>query len=531
VTFGTDLTLATDQEYFIINGDDVTIEGNNKTVTITTPGNNYIGLVKNGDSSTVGKLRCNIQNIAVVNNEMDNISACIAQDYFGKVGSGTSTSSITNCSATTSQGTNSCQGAIAGQYNYAAITNCYAIVGGDIFGSLGGGGIAGFSNGAAITNCYAIVGGDIFGGGIAGDSNNGQISFCYVSGSNASSSNIVGSGTAGTGCATDTGGNWTPQGRGYLSPSSAWRSYQASTPYVLEAFKEQVTSSGTVSSASGSLALTTYGATLANGTVTSTQGGTWTWSNTGIGYSGLSPASYPLYIYAFNLLSDLYGTTNFFTNNAQILTAYNSGAASANTIVPYEYSTTLNVSITYAANVICFLEGTEILTARGYVKIEELSKRDQVFTCKSGFQKIYKVGREKMTNVGIEERIKDQLYVCEKDRFNLTKDLILTGCHSILVNSLTEEEKEESKRILGQVCVTEGKYRLPACRDKRTKVYPKGKYRIYHIALEHENDLCNYGIYANGLLVESCGKYTMDRIFCNEIKNVESVDLRKMCFV
>lgn len=514
VTFGTDLTLTTNQEYFIINGDDVTIEGNNKTVTITTAGNDYIGLVKNGDSSTDGKLRCNIQNIAVVNNEANNISACIAQDYFGKVTSGTSTSSITNCTATTSYGTDSYQGAIAGEYNYASITNCYAIVGGNISG----------------------------GGGIAGNLNGGQISSCYVnqgySPGSAPSNIFVGS-NRGSGSVSncDSGGTarWTAPGAGYLSPSSAWRSYEANTPFLLKEFNEAVTSSGTVSTASGIVGLTTYGTTLENGTVTSTQGGTWTWSNTGIGYSGLSPASYPLDIYAFNLLSDLYGTsTNFFVNDNEILFAYNdSVATSANTIVPYEYSRTVNVvSITYAANVVCFLEGTEILTARGYVKIEELNKTDQVFTCKSGFQKIYKVGREKMTNVGVEDRIKNQLYVFEKEEFKLTKDLILTGCHSILVDSLTEKEREETKRILLDIRVTEGKYRLPACLEKRTKVYPKGKYMIYQIALENPNELWNYGIYANGLLVETCCKYTMDRTFRrnSSIKNVESVDLRKMSF-
>jgi len=29
---------------------------------------------------------------------------------------------------------------------------------------------------------------------------------------------------------------------------------------------------------------------------------------------------------------------------------------------------------------------------------------------------------------------------------------------------------------------------------------------IYHLALENENYFSNYGIYANGLLVESCSK-------------------------
>ena len=47
-------------------------------------------------------------------------------------------------------------------------------------------------------------------------------------------------------------------------------------------------------------------------------------------------------------------------------------------------------------------------------------------------------------------------------------------------------------------------YRLPACVHKRTSVYEKeGNYEIYHLALENENYYNNYGIWANGLLVET----------------------------
>ena len=50
-------------------------------------------------------------------------------------------------------------------------------------------------------------------------------------------------------------------------------------------------------------------------------------------------------------------------------------------------------------------------------------------------------------------------------------------------------------------------YRLPACVHKRTSVYEKeGNYEIYHLALENENYYNNYGIWANGLLVETCSK-------------------------
>ena len=34
----------------------------------------------------------------------------------------------------------------------------------------------------------------------------------------------------------------------------------------------------------------------------------------------------------------------------------------------------------------------------------------------------------------------------------------------------------------------------------------EGNFTIYHLALENENYYTNYGIYANGLLVESCSK-------------------------
>ena len=61
--------------------------------------------------------------------------------------------------------------------------------------------------------------------------------------------------------------------------------------------------------------------------------------------------------------------------------------------------------------------------------------------------------------------------------------------------------------VNGNTYVTDGKYRLPACADERTSVYDtEGNYTIYHLALENDDYYMNYGIYANGLLVESCSK-------------------------
>jgi hypothetical protein len=61
--------------------------------------------------------------------------------------------------------------------------------------------------------------------------------------------------------------------------------------------------------------------------------------------------------------------------------------------------------------------------------------------------------------------------------------------------------------VNGLIYVTDGKYRLPACADPRASVYEiQGTYTIYHLALENDNYYMNYGIYANGLLVETCSK-------------------------
>jgi len=111
---------------------------------------------------------------------------------------------------------------------------------------------------------------------------------------------------------------------------------------------------------------------------------------------------------------------------------------------------------------------------------------------------------------GAVERIKDQLYVCPvgEDFPGLFSDLVLTGCHSLLVDSFRDTgEVEKVKEVLGKLYATDDLYRIPACVDIRTVVYSEaGSYRVYHLALENPDYYMNYGIYANGLLVESCSQ-------------------------
>jgi len=171
----------------------------------------------------------------------------------------------------------------------------------------------------------------------------------------------------------------------------------------------------------------------------------------------------------------------------------------------------------YSSTLVCFKEDSKILTNRGYKPIQHLRKGDLIQTLKDGFKPIYMIGKKEIHHqASQEDRIKDQLYVCTKENYpDIMEDLVITGCHSILVKSFKNDEQKEKAANLqnGTIYVTDDHYRLPACLDENALVYePEGIYTIYHLALDHDNYYMNYGIYANGLLVESCTKNYLERL-------------------
>lgn len=187
------------------------------------------------------------------------------------------------------------------------------------------------------------------------------------------------------------------------------------------------------------------------------------------------------------------------------------------------FQTSLSSISVYTPNpsVTCFKEDTKILTLKGYVPIQNLRKGDFVKTLQNSYIPINMIGKRKIFNSGNTERIKDRLYVCKNEEYpEIFEELVITGCHSILVEEFNGNEKKKTEEILGDIYLTEDKYRLPACVDERAKPYEeKGEFTIYHIALDNDDYYMNYGVYANGLLVETCSQRYLKEISEMELIN------------
>jgi hypothetical protein len=173
-----------------------------------------------------------------------------------------------------------------------------------------------------------------------------------------------------------------------------------------------------------------------------------------------------------------------------------------------------------STNVVCFKEGAQILTNDGYRPVEQLRKGDLIQTVEHGFLAIDMIGKREIVHEALNERIENQLYRCNHE--DVFDELIITGCHSILVEDFFSEDQRDKTMEYnkGRVFITDNHYRLPAFLDDRASVYePAGTYTIYHFALENEDYYMNYGVYANGLLVETCSKR-----YLKEIANMSLIE-------
>ena len=202
-------------------------------------------------------------------------------------------------------------------------------------------------------------------------------------------------------------------------------------------------------------------------------------------------------------VASVYDNTGY--NTTSVPSGVYSNGFDLSTISPDAYSFNVYPSVP------CFLEGTKVLTLiygkEEYVPIETLRNGDLVKTSKDGYKKVELIGKGDIQNSGNGKRIENRLYKCSPESYpELKEDLYITGCHSILVDTITDKEREETINHLGKIYITDKKYRLMACLDERAEPWnSEGLYNIWHIALENADEKMNYGVYVNGgLLVETC---------------------------
>jgi hypothetical protein len=155
----------------------------------------------------------------------------------------------------------------------------------------------------------------------------------------------------------------------------------------------------------------------------------------------------------------------------------------------------------------CFKENTQILTVDGYRYIQELRKGDLVKTVNHGYVAINIIGCQIIYNRK-ETILFDKIYKCTNENYpEIFEDLYITGLHAVLVDEITDEQQRQIKCVYNDnVFITDDKYRLPVCFDERATPHETDEDEqvvIFHLALDHENENLNYGIYANGLLVET----------------------------
>jgi hypothetical protein len=164
----------------------------------------------------------------------------------------------------------------------------------------------------------------------------------------------------------------------------------------------------------------------------------------------------------------------------------------------YNETASINFDVT------CFLEGTEILclidNEEKYIKIEDINNDTMIKTYKHGYKKLLYKSHQKVRN---------NIVCMKKDSLDTNipfNDLKVTTGHSMLVNNLTDDEITEIEKW-NPVKKIDDKFLILSRVSKYFEEYnTKELNNVYHLILEADDLDTQYGIYANGVLMESMSK-------------------------
>lgn len=153
-------------------------------------------------------------------------------------------------------------------------------------------------------------------------------------------------------------------------------------------------------------------------------------------------------------------------------------------------------------NITCFLENTQIECIHGNIEIQHLRRGMLVKTVKSGYLPVELIG---YVDVDIDNSKDNPTQGLSGLYYYPSHNLVVTGCHSVLREQLTDEEYQSMKQHAKGIFVTDGYYRLMAALDSSAERWQQtGNFRLWHFALKSSDPRINFGVYANGLLTESC---------------------------
>ena len=123
-----------------------------------------------------------------------------------------------------------------------------------------------------------------------------------------------------------------------------------------------------------------------------------------------------------------------------------------------------------------------------------------VKTYQHGYKKIKLIGKNLMLNNP--NNFENCMYV-----FKNSKDLMVTGGHSILVDDLGKYTEKNTKIFNGTQKIDDKYLLLAAVSDDFFKINDNKIYETYHLVLDNDaDDETKYGIWANDILTETTSK-------------------------
>jgi hypothetical protein len=207
---------------------------------------------------------------------------------------------------------------------------------------------------------------------------------------------------------------------------------------------------------------------------------------------------------------------NYFDGKLSFIYVYNAVLSDSSRALA-EANTGLGTSVSTVYP--CFLEGARILRLNPetddeeYIAVEKLRRGDLIRTAEHGYKAIELIGHTTIPNPMEASKESRRLYWFRKSKCanaGLFEDLCVTGDHCILHRTISDEKRKQIAEYMRDIYVTESHYRVPAFLDDRAEPYTRdGPATIWHFALENPNIYHNYGVMANGLLVESCSLHYM----------------------